>query len=460
MPLQEVLEKGGHSVTWDGASAAGPTSESVAVDLVMIDGESEACVGAVEAWRDHDPPPGILVVGRSDEARQRSVQARCCFVASNASMGELEGELLDVMRMRFAGRMSGPYARAVLGLGKALSPQSDAIRIISGSRQVDLALVRECLRWHACEYVSVNEIVESLRQNRAFQIPELDVIRHLDGTHTVQKLVSARSGSGVMVGRLLWGLISAGAASCTVGPPNEQTKARKTIAATRRHLSARRERLQHATHYDVLEVTRDANAQRVDYAARTLAIRYAPDRLKRLDLGELAGHVDPNWQQILVARQVLMDGVDRASYDESIESRRNQLKSPWAFEVADPSVAQDFFRQGQAALVAGEAFKAVSSIAGACRNHPGHPNYEAYLCWARFRAEVERGGERSELSAKERAIAEESLVGRGPWPRALVALALLCAADADPHSARYHLDEALSVDPNLPAAKQLLARLG
>src|SRR5690606_16898751 len=114
--------------------------------------------------------------------------------------------------------------------------------------------------------------------------------------------------------------------------------------------------------------------------------------------------------------------------------------SPWAFEVPDPSVAEEFFRRGQAALVAGETFRAVSDIAGACRHHPDHPNYEAYLCWARFRAEAERGGDREELVGKERGIAEQALVGRRPWPPALVALAMLCAADNDPESAKFHLD--------------------
>jgi hypothetical protein len=459
MSLQDVLEASGHTVRWDAASASGPVDTNIAADLVMLDGEQEECVQAAEAWRDHDPPPALLIVGRSDISKQRSVKARCNFVASNSTQSELEEEIQSVLRLRFAGRMSGPYARALLGLGKAVGPAKDAAKIIAGARQLDLALVRECLRWRAYEYVCATELIATLRENRALTIPEVDVVRKLDGTRTVQSLVSSQAGDGVMAGRLLWGLLSSGAALCTPEPPDERSHDRKAIASARRHLVARRLRLSTATHYDVLEVTRDANAQHVDYAARTLAIRYAPERLQRYDLGDAAGLVGPNWQQILVARKVLMDLVDRANYDDSIDSRRAQLKSPWAFEVSDPSVAEEFFRRGQAALIAGEAFKAVSGIAGACRNHPDHPNYEAYLCWVRFRAEVDRGGNREELIGKERQIAEHALLGRRPWPPALVALALLCAADNDAYSARYHLHEALSVDPNLPAAKQLLGRL-
>ena len=90
--------------------------------------------------------------------------------------------------------------------------------------------------------------------------------------------------------------------------------------------------------------------------------------------------------------------------------------------------------RGAIALVAGEAFKAVSGIAGACRNHPDHPIYEAYLCWAQFRSGVDKGGDRDSLAKSARATAEDFLLGRRPWPNALVALALLCSADSGPDS--------------------------
>ena len=459
MPLQEALEQVGHAVVWDGASAAGPTEQSAAADLVVLDAESEGCIEASEAWRSHDPPPGVLMVGGSQAAQERATQARCVYVSNNAEASALEAQVQSVLLLRYAGRMSGPYARAVLDLGPATTPAEDAARIIAGARSVDLALVRECLRWHAYEYVCVGSMIPTLRENRALSIPEIEVLKFLDGTQTVQNLVSAHSGDGIMRGRFLWALLSSGVASCTTGPPDERTVRRKTIASARRHLIARHKRLAKGTHYDVLEVPRDANAQRVDYAARTLAIRYSPDRLRRVDLGELASMIESNWQQILMARQVLIDGHTRTRYDQAMEANRAKLTSPWAFEVVDSRAAEEYFRRGQAAMVAGEPFKAVSAIAGACRNHSDHPDYEVSLCWAQFRAEVARGGERDELISKHRKVAEAHVVGRRPWPRALVALALLCSADDDADSARYHLQEALSVDPNLPAAKQMLGRL-
>jgi hypothetical protein len=52
------------------------------------------------------------------------------------------------------------------------------------------------------------------------------------------------------------------------------------------------------------------------------------------------------------------------------------------------------------------------------------------------------------------------LLGRRPWPPALIALALLCTAAGDVDAARWHLHTALAIDPTMPAAAQLAHRLG
>ena len=116
--------------------------------------------------------------------------------------------------------------------------------------------------------------------------------------------------------------------------------------------------------------------------------------------------------------------------------------------------------RGQAALGEGDAHRAMGHFAMAARNHPGHPDYEATLAWVRFRVQVASGKDQVESARIERKVVESHLVGCRPWPRALVALALLCSASGDADSARWHLAIALSIDPNVPAAAQLAQRLG
>jgi hypothetical protein len=133
--------------------------------------------------------------------------------------------------------------------------------------------------------------------------------------------------------------------------------------------------------------------------------------------------------------------------------------SPWASGQMDRAAGETLYARGQAALVAGDAFKAVSAMAAACRACPDFPDYEVSLAWARYRADLARGNPREPAIARERASAERVLAGRRPWPRALVALAMLCTAGDDPDAARWHLREALACDPRLPIAQQLLGRL-
>ena len=112
------------------------------------------------------------------------------------------------------------------------------------------------------------------------------------------------------------------------------------------------------------------------------------------------------------------------------------------------------------ALGDGDVHKAMSELAMACRFAPGHPDYEANLAWARYRVQVGSGRDREEAAQTERKAVEGYLLGCRPWPRALVALALLCLAAGDAEAARWHLRIALAVDPSVPAAAQLAQRLG
>jgi hypothetical protein len=243
-------------------------------------------------------------------------------------------------------------------------------------------------------------------------------------------------------------------------PPDRRTLKRRTVATLRDHLRARSARLARAGCYDVLEVPYGSSASVVDHAYRMLAVRFAPDRLAAVDLSDLRPMVAPMWEQIVKSQELLRDGEMRERYHHMLGQRAPGSLSSWASVGAmDFEAGEAFFGRGQKALIAGDAFKAVSEIAAACRVCPDFPDYEVSLAWARYRADLARGSPREQAIARERAAAEKMTTGRRPWPRALVALAMLCAADDDPDAARWHLSEALACEPNLPAAQQLLGRL-
>jgi hypothetical protein len=454
LPLQEALEDKGHRVTWNPGLAAGPSAATGASDLpdLVVVTLRDGFEDTVTAWRQVAPPPAMLVIGAGEATRQRTSACGVVAVDPARSPDELVAAADRALALRFAGALSVPFARAALGLPSAsdAAPQVEARRIVEGAR--------EALRRHATDYVRATQVVASLREHRILEIPEVELARKLEGTITLQSAVRAGPLAPSRAGRLLWALACIGGVTLTPEPPDRATAARRALSETRAHLRARRDRLDRATYYDVLEVTPDATTDEIDRAVRSLALRYGPEVLSPLDLAELSNLAEPMWSQIRKARQVIADIANRGRYNDWVSSRRTELRTTWAKNL-DRKRAEAAFVRGQQALVDGDAFGAVSAMAMACREHPDHPDYEASLAWARHRAALVRGEDREASARVEREAAYEALRGRRPWPRGLVALGLLCMADGDPDAARWHLHEALRCDPEQPAARQILRRL-
>jgi hypothetical protein len=464
VPLQELLERGGHSVLWSPPLAEGPERlpRGHKVDVVVL---AERAGGGfergIEKWRQVEPPPGVLavVIGKAGEAAAK--KARVPLVASTATPAEIAGAVDRALALRWSGKLAGPQARGALGLGAAVAdPVEDAARVVKAARAADLDVVREALRWYASHYVSTTDVIAQLRDVRALAIPEVELVRGIDGARTMQTILNKAAIGAQAAGRLIWALACVGAVQLHPEPVDLASPERRAVAMARLHLKARAARSERATHYDVLEIPPASGVTEIEQASQALAVRYAPERMEKLDLGDAAGLVAPIWKAIQRARAILSDPADRLRYNEALSAQRGKVQSTWTFGPNDRARAEEAFARGQRALVAGEPFKAVSEMAAAARAHADHPDYEASLAWARYRADLARGKPKEQIVDVERRAAEQALVGRRPWPRALVALALLCAADEDPDAARWHLKEALACDPNLPVAKQLLTRLG
>lgn len=466
--LQEELEGAGYRVRWDAARSHGPALDApVDADVVLITaGTSDRGLeDAVRAWHDADPPPALLIIGSCEAEREAAARAQVSYTSSSDSTAALSDAIQQAIKVRFAGGLSSssPLKVALRALGQATAgdEQDLHVRLIAGARKADVDTVREALRWYARAYTAVDpDFVARMREHRALTIPEVEFTAFLDGTITLQAVLKVGKLEPWQAARFVWALASAGALTFSEEPPDQSTSRRRRITQTRYHLRARAARLERATYYDVLEVTVEAQAKHVERATQMLALRYHPERLERLDLSEVAPLVRPTWDKILEARTVLLDPTARARYGEWLAQQRN-LRTEWSEPRINAQSAAQMMARGQQSLVDGKPFQAVSDMASACRLHPQHPDYEASLAWARFRADSSKNSDdRAAIATRERAIAEQSLAGHRPWPRALLALGLLCVAEGDADAARWHLHEALACDPNLPAAKQLLQRIG
>jgi hypothetical protein len=461
--LDDQLMRAGLAASWDATRADGPDAGAAgAADVVVVDADhlGARLAAVVAAWRARPAVPGVVAIGASRTARDHAPRARVTLIAPGATPATLAAAIRDAHALRLSAELRWPVLRAALGLADADDARPAWPEAIAAARAADLAIPRAALRWHVHDYATPTARLDELRDDRALTVPELDLAVRIDGTSTVQRLVERGPEGPAATARVLWALASMSAIALGPEIHDIATAPRRALAEIRGHLRARAARLEGSTYYDVLEVSPLAEVDDIEAAHRLIALRYAPGALAGHDLATLAALVEPTWQLVDKARAVLVDHAQRGRYHDWLRNKLPGLRTVWAIDPATAQAAAALFARGQRSLGDGDVHKAMSELAAACRQFPGHPEYEASLAWARYRVQVASGRDRIEAAIAERAALEDLLLGRRPWPRALVALALLCAAAGDTDTARWHLRTALAIDPTVPAAAPLAQRLG
>jgi hypothetical protein len=459
--LEEALHQAGFDARWDAAQADGPRGASKQ-EVVVVDADhlgARLCEVA-DAWRDHGSVPGVVALGASEVAREQAPLARVTLLSPTAQTSTLANAIREAAKLRLTTGMRWPVLRAALKLPPAPNSAENWPATLLHSRNADIEIARTALRWHAQHYATPTTRFDELKAERMLTVPELETTAHVDGTKTVQTLVRVGPLDPSATARLLWVLTSMGALTLTPEVHDLTTAPRRALDEIRDHLRARTEWMKRATYFDVLEISPLAEYPEIEASYRLVGARYSPKALSRFDLAELAPLAQPIWELVEKARTTLVDHAMRGRYMDWVRQHLSELQTIWAIGENQIRDAAESFVRGQQMLSQGDAHRAMGELARACRNHPGHPDYEANLCWVRFRLQVAAGKDQREVALAERKSVEEHLAGRRPWPRALVALALLCAAGGDAEAARWHLHIALQIDPNVPAAAQLAQRLG
>jgi hypothetical protein len=461
MPLEESLVKAGVDAKWDAQQADGPRGVVLAT-VVLIDADhlGKRLGQVAEAWRGQPSVPGVVAIGTSAIAREQAPLARVTLLSSSAKRETIFAAIKEAAKLRLATGMRWPVLRAAVGLPPITESKVHWQPTLAAARAVDIEIPRSALRWHATHYVTPNAKLDELREDRVLTVPELEASKVIDGTRTVQTHVKAGPLDPLQTARFLWTLGSIGALDFTAEVHDVNTGARRLLAELRAHLRARAARLEKSTFYDVLEITPRAEYEEIEDAYQSVLARFSPAVLGGHDLSDLQPQVNPMWELVEKARSVLVDHAARGRYHDWLRQHIDGLRTTWAVDSSAISASAEAFARGQRALGEGDVHKAMSDLAVACRHFPGHPDYEANFAWARYRVQVSSGRDRVEGAIVERQKLEALLLGCRPWPRALVPLALLCAASNDADSARWHLHTALTIDPKIPAAAQLAQRLG
>lgn len=459
--LEEQLVAATVPAKWDAAAANGPR-DTTQYTVVLIDADhlGERLADIADRWRDHAGMPGIVAIGSSATAREHAPKARVTLVAPTAKVATVVAAIREAAKLRLSATMRWDTLRAALGLPPVTDAPAAWQPTLVAARTIDIEIPRAALRWHATHYVTPTGRLDELREDRLLTVPELEAASVIDGTRTVQTHVKAGPLDPMQTARFLWTLASMGGLDFTAEIRDVATSPRRLLAELRAHLRARARRLEKSTYYDVLEITPLAEYPEIEAAYQLVGARFAPSTLAGHDLSDLAAAIQPMWDLVEKARSVLVDHAQRGRYHDWLRKKLPELRTVWAIDPKAIGAAAEAFTRGQRSLGDGDVHRAMSELAMACRQFPGHPDYEANLAWARYRVQVASGRDRIEAAVTERKTIEELLLGCKPWPRALVALALLCASGGDADSARWHLHTALTVDPTVPAAAQLAQRLG
>ena len=459
--LEEAVNQAGFEARWDAAQVDGPRGPSTQ-DVVVLDADhlGTRLAAVAEQWRDHPSVPGVIAIGSSTIAREQAPIAHVSLLSPGVSTPTLANAIRDAAKQRLSSGMRWTVLRAALKLSPADNDIQAWPATLLHARNADMELARTSLRWHALHYATTTPLYDQVKSERILSVPELETSAHFDGTKSVQTVVKLGPLDPAATARLLWALTSMGAVTLTPNVRDVGTPGRRALDELRTHIRARGQKLERSTFFDVLEISPLAEHDEIDAAFRLIGARYSPKAMARFDMAELTPMVQPTWDMVLKARTTLLDHALRGRYTDWLRQNIGKLDTVWAISAEQIEDAAQAFSRGQHILSQGDAHRAMGEFARACRNHPGHPDYEANLAWARFRVQVSSGKDQRETAMGERLTVEDHLAGRRPWPRALVALALLCAAGGDADAARWHLHIALQIDPNVPAAAQLAQRLG
>lgn len=459
--LEEQLAQAGFSTRWDASQADGPRGGSLP-EVVIVDADhlGARLPAVVEAWRAQPSVPAVVAIGSSAEARDRAPHAHVTLVAPTAKLSTLVSVIGEATTLRLSNGLSWPLLRAATHLPPAPDHPSAWGPTLGAARAVDLEIARSALRWHVVHYATPTARLDELRDHRVLSPPELAAAAQIDGTTTIGTLVKHGTLDASTAARLLWALASMGAIVLTPEVHDVATVPRRVLAELRASLRARTARLARTTFYDVLEITPLAEAAEIEVAYQLVAVRFSPTVLSAYELTDVAPLIQSGWDLVEKARAVLLDHAARGRYHDWLREKLPELRTTWAVDAPAIEAAAEAYGRGQRSLGEGDVHRAMSELAAACRHMPGHPEYEASLAWARYRVQITSGRDRAEAALSERRTVEALLLGSRPWPRALVALALICAAGGDADTARWHLHAALQADPTLPAAIQLAQRLG
>jgi len=262
-------------------------------------------------------------------------------------------------------------------------------------------------------------------------------------------------------------------ADTLVVPPTPETLEAETADNAAKELAdleAFLERLsQAADHYEVIDLSPQAESNEIKLAYYALARRYHPDRFHIQSGTPQHARISSAFARVTQAYETLTDPNARSAYDAALRRSRQFSKSARRSKEGDASGSPDasqfakvtpgvgiedaeqLFREGFAALEAGKLQAAVAQLSTAARLSPGEARYRAQYGRALAAGKQTRRLAESEL--------QEAVKLDPSNPRYRTMLAELYFDLNFHRRAETELQRALALDPNNEKGRALLERI-
>jgi curved DNA-binding protein CbpA len=208
-----------------------------------------------------------------------------------------------------------------------------------------------------------------------------------------------------------------------------------------------------STHYEVLAISTDASAVEVKRVYYDFARRYHPDRFRREEDAPLHERIGTAFARVTRAYETLRNSGARATYDSKLAAGKAPALQPVGNRPNQESVstrdqAEARFRDGLAALRAGQSTAAINNFASAAQIFPNEARYRAFYGQALSSNETSRRLAEVELQA--------ALKLEPDNPDYRTMLGQLYKALGFQRRARAEAERALTVAPNHAGARDLL----
>jgi curved DNA-binding protein CbpA len=213
-------------------------------------------------------------------------------------------------------------------------------------------------------------------------------------------------------------------------------------------------------HYEVLELSPDANTREIKDAYYAMARRYHPDRFHLKSDAKLHAQISSSFARVTQAYETLMNPNTRAAHDHHLQRTRqmaaSQAERSGDLDAQTNEGAAEFgaeysFREGFGALEQGRIGAAITHLANASRLEPQEARYRAHYGRALAANESTRRLAENEIQAAVK-LEPSNAAFRVMLAELYFELKFLRRAQTE-------LDRALAIDPKNAPANSLLRKL-